>query len=195
MNDEIRAREVRVVEDDGGMLGVMSVSEAIRLAEEKGLDLIEVAPDASPPTCKIMDYGKYKYEQKKKENESRKKQTVISVKEIQIRPRTDSHDLGVKLKHARRFLEGGDKTKITMRFRGREMAHQDIGRELLKKVMEELKDIGIVEVAPKMEGRQMFALVAPTPAVLKEIQKKKKEEVAKAKAAAEKRPEAEKSAN
>ncbi|MCB0394040.1 MAG: translation initiation factor IF-3 [Bdellovibrionales bacterium] len=179
MNEEIRAKEVRVVEDGGGMLGIMPVSEALRLAADKGLDLIEVAPDASPPTCKIMDYGKHKYEQKKKAQESKKKQTVIDVKEIQLRPRTDQHDLDVKLKHARRFLEGGDKAKFTMRFRGREMAHQEVGKELLEKAISTLTDIGVVEVSPKMDGRQLFALVAPSPALLKELQKKKKNEVSK----------------
>jgi translation initiation factor IF-3 len=179
MNHEIRAPQVRVVEDGGSMLGVMTVAEAIRIAEGRGLDLIEVAPDATPPTCKIMDYGKYKYEQKKKTQESKKKQTVISVKEIQLRPRTDQHDLETKLKHARRFLEGGDKAKFTMRYRGREMAHQDIGRQLLEKAIASLTDIGVIEVAPKMDGRQMFALIAPSPAVLKDLQKRRRDEVKK----------------
>ena len=181
MNREITAKEIRVVDDESGdMLGVLSVEEAVTIAENKGLDLIEVAPDASPPTCKIMDYGKYKYEQKKKAQESKKKQTVIGVKEIQLRPRTDVHDLEVKLKHARRFLEGGDKAKFSMRFRGREMAHQEVGRQQLRKVIESLEDIGVVESHPKMEGRQMFALVAPNPAILRDLAKRKKDEAKKA---------------
>jgi translation initiation factor IF-3 len=155
------------------MLGVIPTSHALQTARERGLDLIEVAPNAKPPTCKIMDYGKYKYEQKKRASESKKKQTVINIKEIQIRTRTDQHDLEVKLKHARRFLENGDKTRVNLRFRGREMAHQEIGIKAIKGVIEQLKDIAIVEVPPKMEGRQLFALLAPDPAKLKEIQKAK----------------------
>ena len=157
----------------------MDSSEALKMALDQGLDLIEIAPNANPPTCKIMDYGKYKYEQKKKAQESKKKQTIISIKEIQIRPRTDAHDLTIKLNHARRFLENGDKTKITMRFRGREMAHQNIGREQIKKVIKALEDVSVVEFLPKMEGRQMFVMLNPTPAILKKIAQKKKESVMK----------------
>lgn len=138
------------------------------MAQEKMLDLIEVVPNATPPTCKIMDYGKYKYEQKKKAHAARKKQVEIQVKELQLRPRTDQHDIETKLKHARRFLEEGDKVKFNLRFRGREMAYQDMGEGVLKKVIEALKDIAIIETSPKMEGRQLFALLAPDPAKIKE---------------------------
>lgn len=156
------------------MLGVFPVPEGIRMAEERGLDLIEIAPTANPPTCKIMDYGKYKYEQKKKAHEARKHQTVITIKELQLRPRTEKHDLEVKLRHARRFLEEGDKTKINLRFRGREMAHQEVGEAMLREVIETLKDIAIVEASPKIEGRQMFVLLAPDPVKLKELKKERK---------------------
>lgn len=141
------------------------------MAEARGLDLIEIAPNAKPPTCKIMDYGKYKYELKKKEHQARKNQTVITIKEIQLRPRTDQHDLEVKLKHARRFLLEGDKVKVNLRFYGREMAHQDLGFELLKKVTQTLQDVALVEVPAKMEGRQLFVLLAPDAAKIKDLEK------------------------
>lgn len=171
VNREIRAPEVRVIDEDGTMLGVMPPMEALRMAEGKGLDLIEIAPTAKPPTCKIMDYGKYKYELKKKEHQARKNQTVIVIKEIQLRPRTDQHDLEVKMRHARRFLLEGDKVKVNLRFYGREMAHQELGMELLKKVTGSLQDICMVEVPPKMEGRQLFVLLAPDAAKIKELEK------------------------
>ncbi len=141
------------------------------MAEDKGLDLIEIAPTAKPPTCKIMDYGKFKYENKKKEHQARKNQTVIVIKEIQLRPRTDQHDLEVKIKHARRFILEGDKVKVNLRFYGREMAHQELGMNLLKKVSLMLNDLALVEVPPKMEGRQLFVLFAPDPAKLKDLEK------------------------
>jgi translation initiation factor IF-3 len=169
VNREIRAQEVRVIDEDGTMLGVFAPIEALRMAEAKGLDLIEIAPTARPPTCKIMDYGKYKYELKKKEHQARKNQTVITIKEIQLRPRTDQHDLEVKLRHARRFLLDGDKVKVNLRFYGREMAHQSLGMDLLKKVSATLMDIAMVEVPPKMEGRQLFVLFAPDQAKIKEL--------------------------
>ncbi len=175
MNEQIKAPQIRVVDSTGKMLGIMKSSQALEIAFDQGLDLIEIAPNANPPTCKIMDYGKYKYEQKKKAQESKKKQTIVSIKEIQIRPRTDSHDLAIKLNHARRFLENGDKTKITMRFRGREMAHQNIGQQQIQKVIQTLADVSVVEHLPKMEGRQMFVMLAPTPAILRKIIQKKKE--------------------
>lgn len=171
VNREIRAPEVRVIDEDGTMLGVFNPMEALRMAEAKGLDLIEIAPTAKPPTCKIMDYGKYKYEQKKKEHQARKNQTVITIKEIQLRPRTDQHDLEVKLKHARRFLLEGDKVKVNLRFYGREMAHQNLGMELLAKVSAFLQDIAMVEVPPKMEGRQLFVLFAPDATKIKDLEK------------------------
>jgi translation initiation factor IF-3 len=166
---------VRVISEDGKMLGIYQVPDAVRLAEEKGLDLIEVVPNASPPTCKIMDYGKYKYEQKKKAAESRKKQVEIDIKELQLRPRTEEHDLQVKLRHARRFLEEGDKVKFSLRFKGREMAYQDAGEKMLRRVVELLTDIALVETPPKMEGKQLFLLLAPDPSKIKEFKKKQPE--------------------
>ncbi len=160
-----------MIDEDGTMLGVMSVPEALRAAEGKGLDLIEIAPTAKPPTCKIMDYGKFKYENKKKEHQARKNQTVIVIKEVQLRPRTDQHDLDVKMRHARRFILEGDKVKVNLRFYGREMAHQELGMDLLKKVQASLNDIALVEVPPKMEGRQLFVLFAPDPVKIKDYEK------------------------
>lgn len=186
MNLQIRAPQVRVIADDGQMLGVFSVPDAVRLAEEKGLDLIEIAPQANPPTCKIMDYGKWKYENKKKQAEARKNQVVVSVKEVQLRPRTEEHDLETKLKHATRFLLGGDKVKVNLRFSGREMAHQELGFELVNKFTGRLNDIAVVEVPPKKEGRQLFAIIAPDAAKIKEYEKKQKEQ---AKAAEAQKPE------
>lgn len=161
INDEITAREIRVIDETGEMRGVMSVHEAIKLAEEAGLDLVEVSPNAEPPVCKILDFGKYKYEQQKKAAEARKNQKVVDIKEIKIRPATEKHDYEVKMRAARRFLEEGDKVKVTMRFRGREMAHQEIGMNLLKKMQEELSDIGKTELAPRLEGRQMIMIIGP----------------------------------
>lgn len=161
VNREIRAQQIRVIDDAGTMLGVMTVPEGIRLAEDRGLDLIEIVPTATPPTCKIMDYGKWKYENKKKQSAARKKQVIVQVKEIQLRPRTDQHDFDTKIRHARRFILEGDKVKVNLRFQGREMAHQELGFKLLKKVMEVLGDVAMTEAPPKMEGRQMFILLAP----------------------------------
>jgi translation initiation factor IF-3 len=131
------------------------------MAEDAGLDLVEISPNANPPVCKIMDYGKYKYEQQKRESEARKKQKVIEVKEIKFRPGTDTHDYEVKMRSVLKFLQNGDKVKITLRFRGREMAHQDLGRELLHRVAEDVKETGKVENMPKMEGRQMTMMIGP----------------------------------
>ena len=172
VNREIRAPQIRVIDDDGSMLGVMTVPEGLRLAEERGLDLLEIAPTAQPPTCRIMDYGKWKYENKKKTVAARKKQIIVQIKEIQLRPRTDQHDLDTKLRHARRFLLDGDKVKVNLRFSGREMAHQELGFQLLRKVTELLQDVGMTEVNPKLEGKQMFLIVAPDPLKIKEYRKK-----------------------
>tara|TARA_B100000989_G_C19295642_1_gene366230 strand:+ start:206 stop:610 length:405 start_codon:yes stop_codon:yes gene_type:complete len=133
------------------------------MAEEAGLDLVEISPNANPPVCKIMDFGKFKYEQQKRESEARKKQKIIEVKEIKFRPGTDTHDYYVKMRNVYKFLENGDKVKITMRFRGREMAHLNLGRELLERIADEVKDSGKVENMPKMEGRQMIMMVGPLP--------------------------------
>ncbi len=143
------------------MVGVVSLRDALFAAEEAGLDLVEVSPNADPPVCKILDYGKYKYEAQKKANEARKKQKIIEVKEIKLRPNIDEHDYEIKMKAMRRFLEEGDKVKVTMRFRGREMAHQDIGMAVLVKVREALDDLGKVEQMPKLEGKQMIMVLAP----------------------------------
>ncbi len=143
------------------MVGVVSVQEGIELAAEVGLDLVEVSPNADPPVCKILDYGKYKYEEQKKRNEARKKQKVIEVKEIKMRPNIDVHDYNVKMRSIRRFLDDGDKVKVTIRFRGRELSHQERGMDVLDRVREELADTAKVEMFPKMEGRMMIMVVAP----------------------------------
>lgn len=171
MNREIRAQQVRVIDEEGAMLGVMSVPEGIRLAEERGLDLIEIAPTATPPTCKIMDYGKYKYENKKKAAAARKKQVIVVVKEVQMRPRTDEHDFLTKMRNARRFLLEGDKVKINMRFMGREMAHQELGMVQMNKAVDFVKDIALIESPPKMEGKNMFTIIAPDPVKIKDFLK------------------------
>ncbi len=161
MNDAIKASEVRVVDAEGEMRGVISLSEALELAAEAGLDLVEVSPNADPPVCKVLDYGKYKYEQQKKANEARKKQKIVELKEVKVSPRIEKNDYDVKMRNARRFLEDGNKVKISMRFRGREMAHQDIGRNLYVKMREELAELSVVELYPKMEGRQMIMILGP----------------------------------
>ena len=176
MNDNIRAQEVRVVVDGGDQLGVMHIRDALSKAQDMGLDLIEVAPNAKPPTCKIMDYGKWKYENKKKAGEARKKQTIVSIKEIQLRPRTEDHDLETKLRNARKFLLNGDKVKVNLRFSGREMAHQELGYELLVRVTKMLDELSVVEAEPKKEGRQLFTIVAPDAKKLKAYKELKKYE-------------------
>lgn len=150
-----------MVDEKGGQLGVISISKALELAEAAALDLVEVAPGADPPVCKILDYGKYKYEAQKKKSEARKKQKVIDVKEIKMRPGIDDHDYQVKMRNMRRFLEDGDKVKVTIRFRGREMAHQYLGMNVLDRVREELDELSKVEQYPKIEGRQMVMVIAP----------------------------------
>ena len=160
-----------MINADGTMMGVYSPQDALRIAEEQGLDLIEIAPTAKPPTCRIMDYGKWKYENKKKANVARKKQTIVITKEIQLRPRTEDHDLNVKLKHARKFLVAGDKVKVNLRFSGREMEHQEIGMRLLQKATELLSDVALLEVEAKKEGKQLFILLAPDSVKIKEFLK------------------------
>jgi translation initiation factor IF-3 len=150
-----------VVDENGEQLGVISISKALELAEQAALDLVEVAPSADPPVCKILDYGKYKYEAQKKKSEAKKKQKVIDVKEIKMRPGIDDHDYQVKMRNMRRFLEDGDKVKVTIRFRGREMAHQNLGMNVLDRVREELDELSKVEQYPKIEGRQMVMVIAP----------------------------------
>ena len=140
----------------------MTPTRAMELAADAGLDLVEISPNAAPPVCKIMDFGKFKYEQQKRESEARKKQKIIEVKEVKFRPNTDTHDYDVKMRNVFKFLENGDKVKVTLRFRGREMAHQNLGRELLERVAEDVKEIGKVENMPKMEGRQMVMMIGPS---------------------------------
>nr|WP_255553622.1 translation initiation factor IF-3 [Maritimibacter sp. DP1N21-5] len=161
INDRIRAPEIRLIGADGENVGVVSPQEAMRMAEEAGLDLVEISPNATPPVCKIMDFGKFKYEQQKRESEARKKQKIIEVKEVKFRPNTDTHDYDVKMRSVFKFLENGDKVKVTLRFRGREMAHQNLGRDLLERVAEDVKEIGKVENMPKLEGRQMVMMIGP----------------------------------
>jgi translation initiation factor IF-3 len=161
VNNEIRARTVRLVGADGEMVGVVGLFEALRLADEEGLDLVEVSPNAEPPVCKILDAGKYKYELQKKENEARKKQKVIDIKEVKLRPTIGDHDYQIKLRQVREFLGEGDKVKFTLRFRGREVAHQDIGFQLMQKVQADIAEIAKVEQHPKLEGKQMIMMVSP----------------------------------
>ena len=178
VNHRIRVPEVRVIAADGSMLGVLGTQEAMKLALEQGLDLVEVNPKADPPVCKILDFGKYKYEEKKKAGEAKRKQTVVEIKEIKLRPKTDDHDLAFKVKAARRFLEAGHKVKFTVRFRGREITHPEKAHEQLDFVIHETEDLANLEARAAMEARTMTALVAPKPAIM--------QKVAQAKVAAEK---------
>ena len=161
MNEDITAREVRLVGVDGDPLGVMSLEEAMKNADEAELDLVEISPNAEPPVCRIMDYGKYVFELNKKKQAAKKKQKQIQIKEVKFRPGTEEGDYQVKLRNLTRFLNDGDKTKVTMRFRGREMAHKEIGARLLKRVEEDLKELGTVEQHPRQEGRMMVMVIAP----------------------------------
>ncbi len=161
VNDRIRIKEVRVISPDGTQLGILPIEQALQTAYSQNLDLVEVAPEARPPVCRIMDYGKYRYEQSKKAREARKKQTIIELKEIKLRPKTEEHDFQFKARNAERFLKEGNKAKVTMMFRGREMIRMDRGKALLNRFVEALKDVGVVEQAPKIEGRNMTLILAP----------------------------------
>ncbi|MBK6744163.1 MAG: translation initiation factor IF-3 [Hydrogenophilales bacterium] len=161
INGEIDAPQIRLVAEDGEQLGVVSFREAISKAEEAELDLVEIAPQASPPVCKIMDFGKFKYHEQKKQHEAKLKQKQIQVKEVKFRPGTDENDYQIKLRNMTRFLEEGDKVKVTLRFRGREMAHQEFGMAQLKRAESDLQELGTVEQFPKLEGRQMVMVLAP----------------------------------
>lgn len=161
LNGEITAPEVRLVGEENEPLGIVSLAEALRIADEADVDLVEIAPQAEPPVCRLMDFGKFKYRESKKQHEAKLKQKQIQVKEIKFRPGTDEGDYQIKLRNLIRFLEEGDKTKITLRFRGREMAHQEIGYNLLKRVEADLTEFGTVEQFPKMEGRQMVMVLSP----------------------------------
>lgn len=161
VNDGIRARELRLISDSGEQLGVKTKAEALRIAEQANLDLVLVAPNAKPPVARIMDHGKYRYEQQKKAREARKKQKVINVKEVRLSPTIEQNDFNTKLRQARKFLEKGDKVKASIRFRGRAITHKQIGQDVLTRFADEIKDIADVEVKPKMEGRSMFLMLAP----------------------------------
>lgn len=161
INEEIRVREVRVTNAEGEQLGIMQTRDALRMAVEQHLDLVEIAPKAKPPVCRIMDFGKYRYEQQKKEKEARKKQKVITIKEVKLRPNIEQHDFEVKLKNAVRFLQDGDKVKVTIMFRGRELSHPELGKEILGRVAQELKDTVTIERDAKLEGKNMIMILAP----------------------------------
>ena len=160
-NERIRALDVQVIGSDGGNLGTMPLNKAIELAKQEGLDLIEISPNANPPVCKIMDMGKYKYDAQKKANLAKKKQKIISLKEIKMRPVTETHDYEFKVKNAKKFIAKGDKVKFTIRFKGRELQHSHLGNELMAKIKEDMKDIGKVELHPKFDGKQMIMVIQP----------------------------------
>ncbi len=161
VNEQIRAREVLVIDADGNQLGVMALQDALEAARQKRLDLVNVAPNARPPVCRLMDFGKYKYEQSKKERDARKKQKLITLKEVKLRPKIEQHDFAVKVRNSRRFLESGDKVKVTVMFRGRELAHPDIAQRLCRQLAQELDDCAVVERNAKLEGRNMTMILSP----------------------------------
>jgi translation initiation factor IF-3 len=161
VNDRIRSPEVRLIGAEGENIGVVPPARAMALAQEAGLDLVEISPNAEPPVCKIMDFGKFKYEQQKREAEARKKQKTIEIKEVKFRPGTDIHDYDVKMRNVVKFLENGDKVKVTLRFRGREMAHQQLGMDLLNRVAADVEELGKIENMPRLEGRQMVMMIGP----------------------------------
>ncbi len=160
-NERIRAPEVQVISSDGKNLGIVSTKKATEMAREEGLDLIEISPKASPPVCKIIDIGKYKYDLQKKANKAKKKQKIVNLKEIKLRPGTDIHDYNFKIKNAQRFLEKGDKVKFTVRFKGREMQHTNLGKDLMGRIIQDMEKIGKIEVSPKFEGRQIIMIIQP----------------------------------
>ncbi|HEX7463485.1 MAG TPA: translation initiation factor IF-3 [Actinomycetota bacterium] len=162
MNDRIRAPQVRLVGPDGAQIGIVSTQDALQRAQELDLDLVEVAPQANPPVCRIMDYGKFKYERDIRQKEARKKQARIEVKEIKFRPKIDPHDYATKKGHVERFLKAGSRVKVTIMFRGREMAHTDLGRRILDRLVEDLRDLAVVDTAPRQDGRNMVMVIAPT---------------------------------
>jgi translation initiation factor IF-3 len=161
VNNRIRAPEVRVIDPNGEQLGIFPIREALTTAREMGLDLVEVSPKSKPPVCRIMDYGKYKYEQKKRLQEAKKKQSVVHMKEVKLRPKIDEHDFQFKLRHIERFLSEGNKAKITVIFRGRELAHKELGREKLERVAEAVKELGAIDQGPKQEGRNLAMVLSP----------------------------------
>jgi translation initiation factor IF-3 len=161
INWNIKASEVRVIDAEGKQAGILPLKEAMRLAEEQGLDLVAVASNANPPVCRVMNYGKYKYQQNKRIHEARKNQTVVLVKEVKVRPRTEEHDFQFKMRHVKRFLSEGNKVKVSMLFRGREIIHPEFGKEILGRIMEECKELMVVEQMPRLEGRNMVMILAP----------------------------------
>ncbi|WP_072137560.1 MULTISPECIES: translation initiation factor IF-3 [Sporomusa] len=163
INEEIRAKDVRVTSSTNEPLGIMSLRDALRIAGEQNLDLVEVAPTAKPPVCRIMDFGKFRYEQQKRDKEVKKKQKVVSIKEVKLRPNIEDHDFNVKLKNAQRFLEDGDKVKVTIMFRGRELSHPELGRQVLVRMATLLKEMANIERDAKLEGKNMIMIVAPKP--------------------------------
>jgi translation initiation factor IF-3 len=171
VNERIRIREVRLIDDEGNQVGIIATRDALEMARQKGLDLVEVAPNAVPPVCRLMDYGKFRYEQSRKERDSRKNQHVVELKEVRIRPKIDDHDLETKGRQASKFLDHGDKVKLTVLFRGREMAHPDIGKGLLDQLIELLKPHGTVEQTPRLEGRAMTAIMNPVRAKMSQHEK------------------------
>jgi len=160
INEEIKAAEVRLIEE-GRQLGIMPLKEALAVAAKAGLDLVEISPTASPPVCRIMDYGKFRYQQSKKIQDARKSQTTIQIKEIRLRPKTEEHDLEVKIRHIKKFLQQNDKVKITMMFRGREISYADLGKKVMEKLRDALMDVGVIETHPRLEGRSMIMVIVP----------------------------------
>ena len=177
INHRIRVPEVRVIAEEE-QLGILPTHEALRLAEERGLDLVEISPRAFPPVCRIMDYGKYKYEEAKKKQQARKRASTVETKEIKFRPKTEEHDMAFKVKHVRRFLEGGNKVRLAVVFRGREITHPQTGMNVLNRVVEMCSDIAAVEATPNMEGRRMIMVIAPKPGVVRKAQEAKKAQLA-----------------
>jgi translation initiation factor IF-3 len=167
INERIRVPQVRLIDEKGAQIGVVPTYEALQMARDRGLDLMEVSPNAQPPVCKICDYGKFKYEKKKKDHQAKKKQTVMKVKEIQLRPQTEEHDLQYKFKNVRQFLEDGDKAKITIMFRGREITYVDQGYRMMRQLVELVKDIGVIEAPAKLEGKKLIMVLAPAPTAKK----------------------------
>jgi len=163
INEQIRVREVRLIDEDGGQLGVLPIDEALAVAEDRGLDLVEVSPNVEPPVCRVMDYGKFKYKENKRSHEAKKRQKTVQVKEVKMRPKTEEHDFQYKGRNIRRFLSEGNKAKVTVMFRGRELVHPHLGRRLLDRLAEEMADVGDVEQRPKQEGRYMTMVLSPKP--------------------------------
>lgn len=172
INERIRVPQVRLIDEQGNQVGVVPTHEALQMARERGLDLMEISPNSSPPVCKICDYGKFKYEKKKKEQIAKKKQTVIKVKEVQLRPQTEEHDLDYKFRNVRTFLEEGDKAKITIMFRGREITYVDQGFKIMRQLADQVKDVGVIEAPPKLEGKKLIMVLAPGTASKKAVAQK-----------------------